>query len=246
MKRFKGCEIMSKAEFSYGRFSATIKNNATIPGIVQAMFLYRNGSETPEIAWREIDFEILGKHTEGVQTNIIYEDGGSPIYNEYLIDDNALTTIEKVYTIEWTPDYIKWYVGGFLYRTLLTTENPFVGLFTSNMNLRFNTWVSDSVIWAGDILTGLGSLPAIMSIIDIKYYAYNTETNDFEGSPSFTANLTDLASLENDFYIIENDTWEGNLASFISDNVSVDLGYLYLTVEDDNSEYNAYKYHIKI
>jgi len=124
-------EIRSVDRYSYGRMEARIKSPATetASGFVSSLFTYVfNPQDANTINWRELDIEMEGGRPEKFQANYIYGDDewewwktrGWGAYED-IIDIGPISEW-KVYALEWTPEFVKWYVNGELVKTLLPED----------------------------------------------------------------------------------------------------------------------------
>ncbi|KAJ1839323.1 putative glycosidase CRH2, partial [Coemansia sp. RSA 486] len=107
-----GATVDAAHTIEYGRVTARIKTAAVAKGTVTA-FIIRNDQ-----IGDEIDFEWVGKEPDVVETNFFYHDildyGNSKYFNV-----GADTSADyHDYTIDWSPDAIKWIVDGKTLRTV--------------------------------------------------------------------------------------------------------------------------------
>ena len=98
-------EVRSQEWFKYGKFVARMKNPGKM-GTVQSMFTYTD-MDWP-VSQNEIDVEIVPSIVENpFSMNIIWSHGAQ--------DHNYATGFHPgtdwfTYTVEWTPEYVSWYV----------------------------------------------------------------------------------------------------------------------------------------
>lgn len=153
-----GTRISFKDEMQYGTIEATLK---VAPGsnIVSSFILMaKNGDE--------IDFEFVGKDRDLVQTNFFYK--GIPLYDNnalfFKVKEDLTSTFNK-YTIEWTPEYYKWYYNGKLLRVLNKSQTA---KFPDSPSLvQFGIWNAGKSKWAGPGVEW-SNAPFVYSIRDIK------------------------------------------------------------------------------
>ncbi|CEM33550.1 unnamed protein product [Vitrella brassicaformis CCMP3155] len=127
-KPYSAGEISSVEKFTYGRFEANIMVGTETEGTISAFFLYKDLYEVGHMdltaPWQEIDYEIHGKghYTQDpIQTTIItgnvthrqlaekYYAAPGVLYDS----DSQSAFIKKqfhIFTIDWTPDYVAWYL----------------------------------------------------------------------------------------------------------------------------------------
>lgn len=104
-------EVRSQEWFHYGKFVVKMQNPGKM-GTVQSFFTY-TAQDWPH-GWNEIDVEIVPSVTENPYSmNIIWKDGAQ--------DHNYATGFHPgtdwfTYTVEWTPDYVSWFVNDKLVR----------------------------------------------------------------------------------------------------------------------------------
>jgi Ca2+-binding RTX toxin-like protein len=132
---FVGSEAISTQTFLTSNaaplaFEAQIKYDQTQPGIIGGFFLFAGPPESHD----EIDFELMSKFFNQIQTNIYHNEplgNGHPISYPLSPDQGSYHT----YRIEWLPDMVRWLVDGQEVRveTTLVPDKP--------MNLHFNIWV---------------------------------------------------------------------------------------------------------
>ncbi len=112
----------------YGRFETRMKApaRATASGYISSLFTYVNSGSPRE--WEEIDIELEGGRPDKFQANLIY---GLDTPNWVATrewgaweDKIEVGPVDKwrVFAIEWTPSFIKWYVDGKLVKTLDQSE----------------------------------------------------------------------------------------------------------------------------
>ncbi|WP_286843623.1 family 16 glycosylhydrolase, partial [Idiomarina sp. UBA4206] len=112
-KPYKAAEIYSKQTYKYGRYEIRMRV-AKGSGVLSTFFTYKNGSEQPGTFWEEIDIEIFGKNNATQwQSNVIIGTNRPTTKTEgvhttpFSMGDGYHT-----YVLEWTPNYIAWYVDG--------------------------------------------------------------------------------------------------------------------------------------
>jgi beta-glucanase (GH16 family) len=130
-------EIRSVDRYGYGRIEARIKSPKTevASGYISSLFTYvfrpdgiHNDDTSAPIRWRELDIEMEGSRPEKFQANYIYGDGEwewwkTRSWGAYEDKINIGPISDwKVYALEWTPEYIKWFVDGQLMKTLLPED----------------------------------------------------------------------------------------------------------------------------
>ncbi|MBD1388072.1 family 16 glycosylhydrolase [Neiella sp. HB171785] len=123
-------EMRTVEKFKYGRIEARFKTPTTATsGFISSLFTY----DRDDGMWREIDIELEGGRPGSMQSNLIFADGASDPDFAW-IDTRAWGAWEKlhpmtkatsewtVYAIEWTPDYIAWFMDGVEVRRLTNAD----------------------------------------------------------------------------------------------------------------------------
>ena len=230
-RNYLGAELYSSQLFRFGRFEARMYMAAQ-SGTVSSMFLYHNDSYmgAPE-PWREIDIEVLGKSPSNFQSNMITGVAGKQVMSEQHHELGFYAnTGYHTYAIEWTQDYIAWFVDDVEVRR--ATSSQVTDLRDTDLGLRFNLWVSSVTSWVGPFDPQL--LPAHQFINWIKYYAYTPGEGD---------NNSDFKlSWQDDFNTFNNSRWrkgnwsfDGNLAYLTPSNINVKDGVLIISLTEKDS-----------
>ncbi len=218
---FFGAELYSNETFTYGKFEVKMKM-AYASGCISSMFLYYNDSYKGNgEVWNEIDIEVIGKEPNGFQSNLITGKLESKVTSE-MIHKIASPVADNfhIYTIEWTPDYVAWYLDGKEIRRSDASSDTKkqVAKLVKPQSLRFNIWSSENTEWVGSLYQKY--IPITQEIDYIKVYDYNEDG-------TFTEKWTD------DFDSFDSKRWsKGNWNMGIvrerQDNVVVEDGILKL------------------
>ena len=178
--RFYGAELFSNETFTYGKFEAKMKM-AYAPGCISSMFLYYNNSYKGNgEVWNEIDIEVIGKEPNGFQSNLITGKSENKVTSEKVHKiDSPIADNFHIYTVEWTPDYVAWYLDGKEIRRNDASNDTKkqVAALVKPQSLRFNIWSSKSTEWVGTLLQK--NIPISQEIDYVKVYDYDTETGSF-------------------------------------------------------------------
>ncbi|HSX50106.1 MAG TPA: family 16 glycosylhydrolase, partial [Cellvibrio sp.] len=177
-KAYKGAEIYSNESYLYGRYEIRMRV-ANASGVLSTFFTYKNGSEIGTTFWEEIDIEVFGKNnaTEW-QSNIILGNTRPTLQIEQTHTAAAsLADAYHTYVLEWTPDYVAWYLDGVEVRRITGTST--VTSLTNPQSVRFNLWSSESAEWVGAWDDSV--LPVYQFVNYIEYKTYNATTKTFEG-----------------------------------------------------------------
>lgn len=226
-KDYKGAEIYSFDSYTYGRYEMRMRA-AKGGGILSTFFTYKNGSEIGGTFWEEIDIEIFGKdNATSWQSNIIL--GSTRPTEQIEIEHDtpfSLGDAYHTYVIEWTPDYVAWFVDGEEIRRIEGTSA--VTSLTNPQSLRFNLWASESVEWTGAWDDSV--LPAYQFVNYIEYKAYNATTKTFEGGWR-----DDFNTFNELRWGKANWTFDTNRVDFAPENVVVKDGILVLALTKNNA-----------
>ena len=226
-KPYKGAEIYSSDSYLYGRYEIRMRV-AKASGVLSTFFTYKNGSEVGNTFWEEIDIEVFGKNnaTEW-QSNIILGSSRPTIHTEQVHSaPSSLADAYHTYVLEWTPDYVAWFVDGVEARRITGTST--VTSLTNPQSLRFNIWSSESVPWVGAWDDAV--LPVYQFVNYIDYKAYNTTTKTFEGGWRDDFNNFDSARWGK-----ANWTFDSNRVDFAPENVVIKDGILVLALTKENA-----------
>jgi len=226
-KAYKGAEIFSTEAYLYGRYEMRMQA-AKGSAVLSTFFTYKDGSEVGNTFWEEIDIEIFGKNnaTEW-QSNIILGSSRPALHTEQThAAAGSLGDGYHTYVLEWTPDYVAWYLDGVEVRRITGTST--VTSLTNPQSLRFNLWSSESVEWVGAWDDKI--LPVYQFINYIDYKAYNSVTNTFEGGWR-----DDFDAFDSSRWGKANWSFEGNRVDFAPENVVVKDGILVLAMTMPNA-----------
>jgi endo-1,3-1,4-beta-glycanase ExoK len=226
-KPYKGGEIYSSDNYLYGRYEMRMRV-AKASGVLSTFFTYKNGSEVGNTFWEEIDIEVFGKNNATQwQSNIILGSSRPTIHTEQVHTANtSLADAYHTYVLEWTPDYVAWYLDGVEVRRITGTST--VTSLTNPQSLRFNLWSHESVPWVGAWDDAV--LPVYQFINYIEYKPYNATTKTFEGGWRDDFNNFDSARWGK-----ANWTFDMNRVDFAPENVVVKDGILVLALTKENA-----------
>lgn len=226
-KSYKGAEIYSNDSYLYGRYEMRMRV-AKASGVLSTFFTYKNGSEIGNTFWEEIDIEIFGKNNATQwQSNIILGSSRPTINTEQThTAATSLADAYHTYRLEWTPDYVAWFVDDIEVRRITGTSTV-TGL-TNPQSLRFNIWSSESAAWVGSWDESV--LPVYQFINYIDYKAYNATTKTFEGGWRDNFDTFDTGRWNK-----ANWTFDSNRVDFAPENAVVKNGILVLALTRDNA-----------
>ncbi len=226
-KAYKGAEIYSNQSYQYGRYEMRMRV-AKMSGALSTFFTYKDGSEGAGVFWEEIDIEVLGKNDATQwQSNIILGTQRPTIKTEAVHTSvTSLAEAYHTYTLEWTPDYVAWYLDGVEVRRITGTST--VTSLTKPQSLRFNIWSSTNEFWAGTFDDS--QLPVYQFVSYLDYKAYNTTTKAFEGGWRDEFNSFDTSRWGK-----ANWSFDENRVDFAPENVVIKDGVLVLALTKENA-----------
>jgi hypothetical protein len=221
-KPYHGAEVYSKDAVLYGKFVMRMKM-AKGSGMLSTFFTFKGNSHETGVFWEELDIEVFGKENATILgTNIITDGVDGPtshssqdVYLNYSLADDYHT-----YTLEWTPDYVAWFIDGVEYRRV---TGGVVSSLTSPQSYRFNAWISCSPEWVGPI--DAQRLPQFQKVDWIEYHSYNNGQFELEWRDDFQ-------TFDDSRWAKANWTFDCNEVDFTADNVSIVDGKLVLAITD--------------
>lgn len=231
-KPYKGGEIYSNQSFKYGRYEMRMRA-AKGSGVLSTFFTYKNGSEIGNTFWEEIDIEIFGKNNATQwQSNVIIGTNRPTSKTEGIhTAPVSLGDAYHTYVLEWTPNYIAWFVDGTEVRRI--NGGQFVTGLTNPQSIRFNLWAANIASWVGPWNDNI--LPVYQFINYIEYKPYIAATNSFG-----TGWRDDFNSFDTNRWGKANWTFNENLADFDPANVVVRNGILVLALtREGQTGYNG-------
>lgn len=229
-KDYKAGEIQSKQSFHYGRFETRFYAS-DVSGVLSTMFLFENNGWQESDIWQEIDIEVFGKDPGNQwQSNIIYEENaaGPQLHAEniHTYDNSGIAAAWHTYTIDWTPEYVEWFVDGISVRK--ETDPQILDIIGAKpMLLMFNCWAHEDPGWVGEL--DANSTPTYQFVDYVKVYDWISD-DAFENTPSFEDHFDNGMNNWN----ISNHTFEGNLADFVPSNAGTKDGNLILAFTNNN------------
>lgn len=226
-KPYKGAEIYSNDSWLYGRYEIRMRV-AKGGGILSTFFTYKNQSEVEGNFWEEIDIEVFGKNNANAwQSNIILGSTRPTIQSHEKHEvDGSLGDAYHTYVLEWTPDYVAWFLDGVEVRRIIGTST--VTSLTSPQSARMNIWASESVEWTGEWDDSV--LPVYQFVNYVEYKAYNSTTKTFEAGWR-----DDFNTLDTTRWSKANWTFDSNRVDFAPENLVVKDGILVMALTKENA-----------
>lgn len=223
-----GAQVLTHENYLYGRFEVAMQS-APGNGIVSSFFLYNwdIGCNWPAEN-NEIDIEMTG-NDEDLHFTTHYP-GPWFFSDEYEVEYNPHEEMVE-YAIEWVPGTVRWYIEDEL---VYTQNESFVDDLIHPMRVFMNLWVANAVNWVGPWDPAV--LPRSSHYDFVKVYNYTPGTGDAGTGNNFTLDFEDHFdgdALNPDIWeITDFGDFEGNLAGFYQQNVSVADGLLTLTLNE--------------
>ncbi|KAF8940725.1 hypothetical protein BGZ58_005053 [Dissophora ornata] len=175
-----GATVSSTRWMLYGTVTARIKAGSLSSGIISS-FIYRNS-----MTGDEIDFEWVGKEVNEVQSNFYWRtpptmDPKDIDYSHSRRQDVGVNLSQEyqIYTIEWLPDSLTWFINGQVIRTLLRSDVNGTKYPSTPSQIQFSIWdggLSDPETrdWAGGPTNWSDSRPKYEMYVDwvnVKCYS---------------------------------------------------------------------------
>jgi beta-glucanase (GH16 family) len=225
-KNYKGGEYRTIENFLYGRFEASFKACGK-EGTLSTMFTYFDGTAQDPWSsskWNEIDIEVMGRYTNDVQFNTITSGSTNHVRHHPVNFDPSLDY--HTYAIEWTPEYIAWFIDGVeVYRQ---TE-AFVKTVTRAQKLMFNMWIPNYPTWSGVFTEQI--LPAFTYYDWSAYYAYTPGKGNYGSGNNFTFSWRDdFDSFDSNRWTKATHTWDGNNSDMLPDNINFKDGKMIISL----------------
>ena len=223
-KNYSSAEIYSADTWLYGKYVFRMRV-AEGSGILSNFFLWKPDSELSSVDWEEVDIEVFGKNdANSWQSNIISSGTGWTTSEQVHQHSSSLADGYHTFSLEWTPDYVAWYVDGV---ELRRTEGGQVDLLKNPASLRFNFWASESEGWVGSFDDSI--LPVNMYVNWVEYYSWNGDGFDFDWRDDFD-------SFDTNRWSKAAWTFDGNYVDFVPENSNVSNGYLVMSMTKSGEE----------
>ncbi|HEY5956713.1 MAG TPA: carbohydrate-binding domain-containing protein [Polyangiaceae bacterium] len=229
-KPWKGAETITRETFKYGAFEGRVRS-ARGSGFSTPFFLWRDGSEQFVDHWQEQDFEMFGKNG-GYQTQLMTP--GRTEHNIFGWLPTAAWERYYTYRMEWTPNYLAFYIDGQLVRRETDREAYGKFLDTSRAEpaqLRVSIWAGDWE-WSGAFDANV--VPQAVFVNWIQTYRY---------TPGAGPNGSDFTPLwRDDFNTFDTGRWwQANwtfdlaVNDYVPQNATAKSGALVMVFTDANT-----------
>jgi len=235
-KPWKGAELITHQTFRYGAFEARILA-ARGSGLITPFFLWKNGSEVPGAEWQEQDFEIFGRDGR-YQTQLMTPGTDGEQRTEHnLYHGLPQPAWERYYTyrMEWTPEYLAFYVDGELVR-IETDAQEYEKLMSPDSaeaaQLRVSLWAGDTG-WSGRF--DESAVPAATFVSWIQTYSYTPGSGPGGGdfSPLWRDDFGGTGSPDGSRWWAANWTFDYAVNDYVGQNARVLDGALVLVFSDE-------------
>ncbi|MBI4845852.1 MAG: family 16 glycosylhydrolase [Candidatus Omnitrophica bacterium] len=226
---FKSGELISEEAYKYGRFEVRMKS-ARGSGLVSSFFTFNDHAADNIQWWNEIDIELLGKYEDIAHFNIIkYYAEQFPYVQSVSFDPHADF---HVYSFEWTPDGVRWFIDGVL---VFTDYYYYAKQLTEYQKIMMNLWMSTDVwqeIDPGNLIVDNPNILPVYAYYDwVKYYSYNGQTGTF--SLEWVEDFNTAAEVLTRWNPSEKAGFWGSNSDFEPENVFFHKdGYLVLICDD--------------
>lgn len=181
-ERFDNPSLVSDYYIMFGKVEVWLKS-AYGQGVISSFYLQSDDLD-------EIDLEWFGGDASQMQSNF-FSKGDTTTYSRGGYHDMADPRSDyHNYTLDWTTDYVKWYIDGTLVRTL-SKDDP-QGFPQSPMRLYFGIWAGGdpsnaegTIEWAGG-LSDYSQVPFSMHINKLIVADYSSGSSYVYGDNSGT------------------------------------------------------------
>jgi len=224
-KDYKGAELRTYAAYTYGRFEVNYRASCGA-GQTSTFFTYHELGSGGVNDWNELDIEMLGRYSDDIQFNTITPGQVIHVHHQWLNFDP--TADFHTYAIEWTPDYIAWFVDNVeVYRQ----TGAHVATLNKPQKIMMNIWPPAYSSWAGELDSR--RLPFRAYYDWVNYAAYTPGSGNTGTGNNFTLMWRDDFDSWNTIrWAKASHTWDGNNSDFIPDNCVFQDGKMILCLTD--------------
>ena len=224
-KDYKGAEYRTKATFTYGRFEVNYKATHGA-GQTSTFFTYHELGSEGVNEWNELDIEILGRYTNDVQFNPITPGQVNHEHHQWV--DFDPTAGFHTYAIEWTPDYVAWFVEG---TEVYRATGDHITALNRGQKIMMNIWPPAYSDWVGFLDDNM--LPFFAYYDWVSYASYTPGSGDVGTGNNFTRQWRDeFNSWDTSRWEKATHTFIGNNCDFIPENCLFQDGKMILCLTD--------------
>jgi len=227
-KDYKGAELRTKATVTYGRFEVNYKASYGA-GQTSTFFTYHELGSAGVDEWNELDIEILGRYTDDVQFNPITPGQVNHEHHQWV--DFDPTADFHTYAIEWTPDYVAWFVEG---QEVHRQTGDHITALNRDQKIMMNIWPPAYTSWVGNLDTRM--LPFFAYYDWVSYASHTPGSGNIGTGNNFTHQWRDdFDSWDTNRWAKASHTWNGNNSDFIPENCVFQNGKMILCLTDGNN-----------
>jgi len=227
-KDYKGAELRTKTTVTYGRFEVNYKASYGA-GQTSTFFTYHELGSGGVSEWNELDIEILGRYTDDVQFNPITPGQVNHEHHQWVAFDPTADFYS--YAIEWTPDYVAWFVEG---EEVHRQTGDHITALNRDQKIMMNIWPPAYASWVGGLDTRM--LPFFAYYDWVSYASYTPGSGNVGTGNNFMHQWhDDFDSWDTSRWAKASHTWNGNNSDFIPDNCVFQNGKMILCLTDANN-----------
>jgi len=224
-KNYKGAEYRTKASYTYGRFEVNYKASYGA-GQTSTFFTYHELGSQGINEWNELDIEMLGRYTDDIQFNPITPGQANHEHHQWV--DFDPTAGFHTYAIEWTPDYVAWFVDG---EEAHRQTGDHITALNRDQKIMMNIWPPAYSDWVGDL--NVNQLPFFAYYDWVSYASYTPGSGNVGTGNNFTFQWRDdFNSWDTNRWAKATHTWNGNNSDFIPENCVFSDGKMILCLTD--------------
>ena len=223
-KNYKGAEYRTIESLLYGRFEVRYKASLG-SGHTSTFFTYNDID--PLDQWNEIDIEIINRYPNDIQFNTITPKQGNNHESHQILNFNPALDFHT-YTIEWTPDYVAWFVDSVeVYRQ---TGEP-ISTLIRPQKIMMNIWNPAWENWVGPWYDQ--ALPKFAYYDHVSYASFAPDSGNIGTDNNFKLEwFDDFGSWDQSRWQKATHTFPGNNCDFIPENVVFQDGKMILCLTD--------------
>jgi len=226
-KEYRGAELRTNATYTYGRFEVNYKASYGA-GHTSTFFTYHELGSDGINEWNELDIEMLGRYTDDIQFNAITPGQINHEHHQWL--DFDPTAGFHTYAIEWTPDYVAWFVEG---KEVYRQTGDHITALEREQKIMMNIWSPGYSSWVGDLDTRM--LPFFAYYDWVSYASYTPGAGNVGTGNNFSLQWRDdFDNWDTSRWTKASHTWDGNNSDFIPDNCVFRDGKMILCLTDEN------------
>jgi len=225
-KDYKGGELRTKEAYTYGRFEVRYKASSG-SGQTSTFFTYHDFTTGDINDWNELDIEILGRYKNDIQFNAITPGRINHVHHQW-VNFSPYTDFHN-YAIEWTPEYIAWFIDG---SEVYSQTGGHVSTLNKPQKIMMNIWNPAYDGWVGSWDDRI--LPLFAYYDWVSYASYTPGAGNTGTGNDFTLQWKDDFDIWNQSrWQKASHTFEGNNCDFTPENVFFKDGKMILCLTDN-------------